>query len=92
MPPNLTRTGRHTLAMPRPPGPLTIPWHGGNVRARHDDPRLSSCSPRASVHLAAATLATTPDGLPQVPEATTGEDCRIQVREGDEVTVGLWER
>ena len=92
MPPNLTRTGRHTLAMPRPPGPLTIPWHGGNVRVRHDDPRLKPYSPKASVLLAAATLATTPDGLQRVLEATLGEWYRVQVRAGDPVSVGLWRR
>ncbi len=38
------------------------------------------------------TLATTTDGLQRVLEATLGEHYRVRVRDGPEVTVGLWRR
>ena len=48
---------------------------------------------RADAHLLAAmTLASTPDALQRVLEATLGEHYRVKVREGPEVTVGLWRR
>src|SRR5829696_4219721 len=46
--------------MAGPPAPLVVPWHAGSVRVRHDDPALKPYSPRASVLLAAMTLASTP--------------------------------
>lgn len=62
------------------------------MRVRHDDPKLRPYSPRASVLLAAMTLAATPDGLQRVLDATMGEHYRMRVRDGQEVTVGLWRR
>ena len=44
---------------------------------------------RRSILLLAAM---TPDGLRRVLEATLGEHYRVKVREGPEVTVGLWRR
>src|SRR5690242_18476941 len=62
--------------MARTPDPLTFPWRGGSIRVRHDDPALRPYSPRASVILAASTLASTPDGLRRILEATVGEHYR----------------
>ena len=78
--------------MARPPAPLVVPWHAGTVRVGHDDPALPPYSPRASVLLAAVTLASTPDSLQRVLDATLGEHYRVRVREGQPVTVGLWRR
>jgi len=78
--------------MPRPPAPLVVQWQSGAVRVRHDDPKLRPYSPRASVLLAAMTLASTTDGLRRVLEATLGEHYTVRVREGQEVIVGLWRR
>jgi hypothetical protein len=62
------------------------------VRIRHDDPALRPYSPRASVLLAAMTLVASVDGLQKVLEATLGEHYRVRVKDGLEVTVGLWRR
>jgi len=70
------------------PEPLVVPWRGRLVRVRHDDPRLTPHSPRATVIISAAQLAESVDGLRRVLQATVGEWYRVTVRE-EPLAVGL---
>jgi hypothetical protein len=92
VPHELRLARRQTSRVTCSPAPLVVPWHAGSVRIRHDDPALRPYSPRASVLLAAMTLVASVDGLQKVLEATLGEHYRVRVKDGLEVTVGLWRR
>jgi len=70
------------------PAPLIVPWRGRLLRVRHDDPRLTPHSPRATVIISAAQLAGTVDGLRRVLQATVGEWYGVTVRE-EPLAVGL---
>lgn len=67
------------------PAPLSVPWRGGTVRVRHDDPRLGPYSPRAAVIGSALQLVTTPEGMARVLECTVGEWYAVRVVDGPEI-------
>jgi hypothetical protein len=71
------------------PDPLVIPWHGRQLRVRHDDPALGPYTHAGQVIRAAVELATDVEGLRLVLASTLGD--RYQVRVADDgCAIGLW--
>ena len=68
------------------PDPLYVPFRGREVRDRHDDPRLTPHTPMATVLRAAASLASTVDGLRRALATTIADRYDFQVAaDGSEV-------
>ena len=70
------------------PDPLLIPWRGGTIRLRHDDPRLGLYTDVGKRLTAAVQLATDIDGLRIVLASNHGRGYRVRVSD-DAQTVGL---
>ena len=73
------------------PDPLVIPWHGRQLRVRHDDPRLAPLTDQGKRLAAAVTLASDVEGLRLVLASTVGDRYRVRVSDDGSV-VGLWRR
>jgi hypothetical protein len=71
------------------PDPLVMPWRGGQVRVRHDDPHLGPYTPRSAVIRSAVELVSDVDGLRLILASTLGDRYRVRVSD-DGCTVGLW--
>ena len=59
------------------PGPLTIPWHGREVRIRHDDARLNRYSAVVQRLAAAMTITTEVETLRLVLAREAAYDVRV---------------
>ena len=73
------------------PDPLTVPWHGQQLRVRHDDPHLGSYTHAGQVIRSAIELASDVEGLRLTLGSAVGDRYRVKVS-GDGNVVGLWRR
>ena len=72
-------------------GPLIVPWHGRQLRVRHDDPRMSMYSGSGQKVCSAILLASVVDGLRLVLTTALGDHYRVKVPDDGSV-VALWRR
>lgn len=86
----MSRLAAYAVGVMRPE-PLVISWQGRQVRVRHNDPRLTPYSPKASVIRSAAELVIDVDGLRLALDSAVGARYVVWVSD-DGTTVGLWQR
>ena len=73
------------------PDQLIVSWCGGQLRVRHDDPRLGPYTHAGQVIRTAIDLASGVEGLRLVLGSAVGDRYRVTVSDDGSI-VGLWRR
>ena len=71
------------------PEPIDVPWHGRQLRVRHDDPHMSMYSGSSQPVRAAILSASDVEGLRRALTTALGGNIASNVRDDGSV-VGLW--